>query len=308
MEWIKRSKFLQTSLFVAILGTFGWLTPFVPLKIVVGFVAVMILAFTFKNYVRHMAGFLVLAVIIFLIPTATSSYSSMMLSNVQKIFSLPFVWTPKEVPPSRTIDLKPRVVIDGKLNVDIHLVNTNSIRLADELEVRILDDEVKITNNYSNRKYVIELGTSELRDLKIGAVAVSLSGDCQIDSIDIHGIAIDIKGNVGADRLTLRGTAVNLSGESQGKSLNVEGTGINLKGDFKFETIKVEGTGVSVGMTISSGRSLSIDGTGVNGTITYVGPGDFYLKVDGTGGKITLKNESEAEIHIESSGVKVVRE
>ncbi|MFN4190499.1 MAG: hypothetical protein ACK4E2_05865 [Pseudothermotoga sp.] len=301
MEWIRQSKFFQASLIVAILGILGWLSPFVPLKIVFAFVAIMILAFTFKNYVRHMAGFVVLAIVIFLLPAAINSYSDL-------VFNLPFVSLSKEVVPSRTIDVKPRVVIEGDLSVDIRFIDSNTMRLADELDVKISEDEVRITTNYSNRKYIIELGTTVLRDLKIDAVAISLSGDCQIDSIDVDGTAININGEIGADRLTLRGTGVNLSGELHGKSLYVEGIGVNLKGEFKFETIRIDGTGISVGMTIPSGKSLSIDGTGVNGIVTYAGHNDFYLKVDGTGGKITLRNQSKADIRIDSSGVKIVRE
>ncbi|MFN3283118.1 MAG: hypothetical protein ACK40Q_02640 [Pseudothermotoga sp.] len=308
MEWIRQSKFFQASLIVAILGILGWLSPFVPLKIVLAFVAIMILAFTFKNYVRHMAGFVVLAIVIFLVPAAINSYSDLVLPIFQNILNLPFVSLSKEVVPSRTIDLKPRVVIDGDLSVDIRFIDSNTMRLADELDVKISEDEVRITTNYSNRKYIIELGTTGLRDLKIDAVAISLSGDCQIDSIDVDGTAININGKIGANRMTLRGTGVNLSGELHGKSLYVEGTGVNLKGEFKFETIRIDGTGISVGMTIPSGRSLSIDGTGVNGIVTYVGQNDFYLKVDGTGGKITLRNQSKADIRIDSSGVKIVRE
>ncbi len=305
MESIRQSRFLQASIFVAILGIFGWLSAFVPLKIVLAFVAIMILAFTLKSYVRHMAGFVVLAVIIFLIPAATNSYSDIILPI---FFRLPFVSVLKEVPPSKTIDLKPRVVIEGDLSVEIRFTDSNMMHLANELDVKILEDEVRISGSYSNRKYIIEVGTNELRDLKIDAVAISVNGDCQIDSIYIDGTAINVSGNIGANRLTLRGTGVNLSGELHGKSLDVRGAGVNLKGEFKFETIRIDGTGVSVGMTIPSGRSLSIDGTGVNGIITYVGQNDFYLKVDGTGGKITLRNRSKADIRIDSSGVKIVRE
>ncbi|HEY8542017.1 MAG TPA: hypothetical protein VIL29_06510 [Pseudothermotoga sp.] len=307
MEWVKNSKFLQVVLIVAILGILGWFLPFVPLKIILAFIAITILALTFKNYVRHMAGFLVLAIIIFLIPVAISSYSHIILQSFPNVFHFPYIDMLKDVPPSKTVDLKPRVVIDG-LNVDIHFANTNSIRLADELDVRIMDDEIRISGGQPNKRYVIELGTIDLRDLEIDGTAVSLSGECQTAFMNIYGTAVNVKGKIIADRFSINGTGINVNGELTGKSFYADGTGINLKGEFGFETIKINGTGISIDMTLSKCRSFFIDGTGINGILVYTGVDELYIRADGTGGKITLRNRSSADIRVESSGIKIVRE
>lgn len=308
MELIRQSKFLQAILVISILGILGWLLPFVPLKIVFAFIAIMILAFMFKNYVRHMAGFVALAIIIFLIPLASAIYSHVILQSFQNVFHFPFLNVLKEVPPSKAIDLKPRVVFEDGLSVDIRFVDTNSIKLADELDVNILSDEIRISGGYPNKRYIIELGTNGLRDLQINGTAVSVSGNCQVSSLDIDGTAINIKGKINANRLALSGTGINVNSELEGKSFYTDGTGINLKGKFQFETIRIDGTGISIDMTVPFCKSLSIDGTGVNGTLTYTGLEELYVRIDGTGGKITLRNESKANIHVESSGIRVVRE
>lgn len=308
MQLIRQSKFLQAALITAILGTLGWLLPFIPLKIVLAFIAVVILAFMFKSYVRHMAGFMALAIIIFLIPSSIGIYSHIILQSFQDVFHFPFTGFFKEVEPSKSIDLKSKVVIDGQMSVDIRFTDSHSIRLSDELDVSTSNDEIRIYGSHPDKKYIIEIGTDQLQDLQINTAAVSIGGECQINSLYIDSTIVNIKGRIAADRLSINGTGVNVNGELAGKSLYIDGTGINLKGEFEFEAIRIDGTGISFDMVLSSCSSLSIDGTGINGTLTYLGPDDLYLRADGTGGKITLRNKSKADIRIESSGIRIVRE
>ncbi|MGB9820646.1 MAG: hypothetical protein ACPLVG_04775 [Pseudothermotoga sp.] len=308
MEWLRSSKFLQVVISVAALGILGWLSPFVPLKIVLAFVSVMIIAFALKEYARHMGGFIALSIVLFLIPAGISSYSEIVLQSFQNVFSLPFADRLKEVPPSKTIELKPKVILDGDFNLDLRFVNTNTISLPEELKIDILSDTVLISGGRSSRRYVIEVGIDELRELEIDAVAVSVSGDCQLSSMNVNGTSVNIKGRIVADRLAVNGTGININGELRGKSFYSDGTGVNLKGRYEFEAMRVDGTGISIDISLYGCRSFSIDGTGVNGTVTYLGPEDLYLRVDGTGGKIVLRNESKASVRAEGSGIRIVRE
>ncbi|MEJ5229484.1 MAG: hypothetical protein WHT65_05740 [Pseudothermotoga sp.] len=309
MKWIKQSKFLQATLLIVLLGLLGWLSPFFPLKVIVAFLGILVFAFVLKEYVRHIVGFIVLSIVLFLVPSTGNYYSHIILENFENWFNLPFVTeTFREVGPSRTVELARKVLIEEVANVDIHFVEGNQIRLPEELSLSSYNDQLRISGGFPKRRYVIEIGTQGLRELNIDGTAISLRGNCEIELLNIDGTAINLKGNMLVKRLFLDGTGVNMSGDFQGESLYTTGTGINLKGKISFETVRIDGTGISFDLTLVNCRTLTVDGTGVSGKIVNAGSEKLFLRASGTGGKITLINQSNADISIESSGIKIVRE
>ncbi|MGJ8454791.1 hypothetical protein ACSFC1_05735 [Pseudothermotoga sp. U03pept] len=309
MEWIKESKFLRATLLIVLLGLLGWLSPFFPLKVIVAFLGILIFAFVLREYAKHLAGFIVLGIILFLIPSSANYYSHIILENFQNWLHLPFVSEVlREVKPSKTLQLPPKLSIERVTNVELRFVDAKEIRVPEELTVSSFDEEIRISGGLTNRKYVIEIGNQGLKELRVDGTAISLTGDCSIELLDINGSAINLKGKMVVQRLYLDGTGVNASGSFEGDTLYADGTGVNLKGEIAFETVRIKGTGISFDLTLINCKSFNVDGTGVNGKVTHTGQGNLFVRANGTGGKITVRNQSNAEIFVESSGIRVVRE
>lgn len=308
MNHVLESKLLRAVLIVAALGLVGWLTPFAPFKFIVAFACVVVLAAYLKSYIRRIAGFVVLSILIFLLPLLGNLYSNLILQTLQNVTGWPFISVAVERKPTEKAQVRPFVSIDVDGSLEISLVEGDSIEFPEGLKVSMDESGFRLTGGKRLEKYIVQVGREGLKVLQLSAVSISIGGDCSLEELQVKATAVDVKGNIESKQLFVSGTGVNFDGTFAGEKLRMDGTGVELNGKYSFNEMKIDGTGVSLKVELSDCESVLIDGTGINGRIDVTGSKPLKLILDGTGGTVTVRNVSKTLLHLQSSNVKVLSE
>lgn len=307
-------KSFQVLVVLSVMGLIGWFVPFAPLKIILVFTSIIFLAFTLKTFTGKMAGFIVLSLLLFFIPASIGYYGS---THSFSWFNFePFIkGFLNQVPSNKITTVFPDTLVQSEsviqinlTNVEVQFTDSDRIMVPGELSVRSAPSGLIIEGGSHLKKYILEIGKADLKDLQIRATTVSLTGSANLRNLRLNSTSINISGTIEAQEMFADGTGINLNGNFSGKDLILNGTGVSLSGSYEFQDILIDCTGISLHMDLSNCNHLSIDTTGINGTINYSGDTDLYVQVDGTGGKLKLVNKSNADVFIDSSGVKVARE
>lgn len=308
MNPVLESKLLRAVLIVAILGLVGWLTPFVPFKFIVALACVIVIAMYLKSYVRRIAGFVALSVLIFLLPLTGNLYSNLILQTLQNVTGWPFISVTSERKPTERIRVRPFVSIEVDGSLEISLVEGDSLEFPEGLKTSAEESSFRLTGGKRLEKYIVRVGKEGLKVLQLSAISISLSGDCSLEELQMKAVAIDVKGNIESKRLLVDGTGVNIDGTFSGERLRVDGTGVKLNGEYSFSEMKIDGTGISLKAELNDCESVLINGTGINGRIDVTGNKPLKLVFNGTGGTVTVRNVSKTLLHLQSSSIKVLSE
>ncbi|WP_126992187.1 hypothetical protein [Thermosipho globiformans] len=204
-----------------------------------------------------------------------------------------------------TIDIK------NQNGVIIELVDGDSIEFPSKLNL-ITDNKKIEINNYGyftkNYYFVIKIGTKGVKNLKISATKIEISGKVKLDNLILNGTAINMKNcSIESEYLNVSGTAINLSDFFRGNYAYIDGTALNFSGTFDFQQIKIDGTSINLNLNIGKlNKETVIDGTAINATINFLSDNPKILNIDGTSGVVKVKNYESATINID--GPKIILE
>ncbi|ABS60405.1 hypothetical protein [Fervidobacterium nodosum] len=308
---------LLITLFIVLLGLVGFFVEYGPLKVVIVFFEVVLVGYVFKYYTKKIAGFIVLAIIFFLIPMANfymfsylvkteSSFTSTLTEYIQNIFgssSEGMIYHP-----DKSLEAKQNVVIDIQGKAEVEFVEGNQIEYPSVLKVDVSENSVKIFGGKKNSRYLIKIGKDNLKVFEASAVGVELSGKVELDDLKVDSVSVKVEGEISANGMEFDGTGVELKGTFKAEKINCNSVGIDFSGIFDVRYIELEGVGINLDMKLSNCKKFTVSGTGVNGKVEYLGKEKMDMELNAVGGTVTLKNLSDVDINIQSSGVKVVRQ
>ncbi|MEN3008171.1 MAG: hypothetical protein ABDH53_03805 [Pseudothermotoga sp.] len=266
------------------------------------------LAVHLKSYIKHIGGFVVLSIVIFLLPLTVNLYSRVILQALQNLTGWPFFSFETEQRPTEKFQIESLVSIDVNGSLEIFLIEGSSIEFPKDLKFSINEDQFKLTGGEKASKYIVRVGKEGLKSLQISAISISLNGDCSLEELQMRATAVDAKGNIHSKHLLVNGTGVNIDGVFVGEKLQLDGTGIKLGGKYSFNEMKIDGTGISLKIELNDCESVLIDGTGVNGNVDVTGNKPLKLVLNGTGGTVNVRNISKTTLHVQSSNAKVLSE
>lgn len=303
-----------------VFGIVGFLVPYVPVKVVTVFGAIVSVGFLLKHYTGKMAGFIALSVIFFLIPVAgvtsveylvknghTNFFTDIIESNLKNwefsnLSERKFYNFDKTIDGSESI----KVDIDGK--AVISFVDGSKIKYPSVLSVNRVGKRVEIHGGDKKSTYTLQLGISNVQVIDVSAVDLEISGKLNTIKTNFSGVSIKMNGDFEADEIGIDGAGVELDGNFSSKRMITDGVGITLKGSYNVNYFELSGVGITMDMKLSNCENFEISGTGIDGTLTYVGGKKLTLNVDGVGGTLKFKNLAQEPVSVQSNGVKVVRE
>ncbi len=308
---------LLITLFVALLGLVGFFIEYGPLKVVIVFFEVVLVGYIFRYYTKKIAGFIVLAIIFFLLPMASiymfsylikmeSSFTPTFMEYIQNIFdssSDGMIYHP-----DKSLEAKQNVAIDIQGKAEVEFVEGNQIKYPNVLKFDSNDNSVKIFGGKKNSRYLIKIGKDKLKVFEASAIGIELLGKAELDNLKIDSVSVKVDGEISANVMEFDGTGIELKGTFKADKINCNSVGIDFNGNFNVRDIELDGVGINLNMKLSNCRKFTISGAGVNGEVEYLGKENMDMELNAFGGTVTLKNLSDVDINIQSSGVKVVRQ
>ncbi|HCI29816.1 MAG TPA: hypothetical protein PK404_04920 [Fervidobacterium sp.] len=300
---------------VVLLGLAGFFIPSVPTKILIVFVSLILTGYFLKFYTSKMAGFILLAIFLFLIPAAMfQSFTNFLHSSVSSSFPLNAQidvmnsLRTNKYEADTSIGSAQNVVIKVKGGVEVRFVPGSELNYYHGLNAKLSGNTVTISGGKNNSSYVIEIGIEPLKMLDVASIAVEISGGAKIDELSVSGTGVSLNSSLDADYVTLSGTGISVDGSINARNVDVNGTGVSFIADGEIGDLKIAGSGISMDTALSNCSNIDINGTGIDGRLEYLGGSDLHIEVHGTAGKLTVTNRSANDITINSSGVKVFRE
>ncbi|WP_143145279.1 hypothetical protein [Fervidobacterium gondwanense] len=306
---------------VLTLGTIGFLTPYVPLKVVFVFFAIACTGYIVKEYTGKWIEFLILSVLLFLIPMAnveTFRYmaetkdSNVFVNTVENIIES---FTGSEgskiyYHPDTKVESRENVVIDVDGGVDIVVGKGNIIEFPSQLKTSVKNGTLEIKGGTKNSIYKVLVGGDMIRSLEISSLSVKLKSELEnsLEHLSIDSVDTKLSGSIKSDYAEFDSTGFDLDGNISVNELVINSVGVNINGNVSSNRINIDSVGLNLNIVLSNCSLFEAFTTGANGKITYAGGKNLRLSINSTGGKIIFKNDSDSSVSIQAEGVKVVRE
>lgn len=303
-----------------VFGITGFFVPYVPLKVVTVFGAIVSVGFLLKYYTGKMTGFIALSVIFFLIPVAGVTSVEYLVKSGHTNFLTDFIesslrnWEFSNLSKGRfydfdtTIDNSESIEVDIKGKAVISFVDGSKIKYPQVLSVKKVGKKIEIYGGDNKSTYVLQLGNSNIHIIDVSAVGLEISGKLNTAKSHFSGVSVKINGDFETDEIEVDGTGVELDGNFSSNKMVVDGVGVSLRGSYNADHFELSGVGITMNMQLSNCENFEISGTGINGTLTYAGGKKLSLNIDGVGGTLKFKNLAQEPVNVQSNGVKVVRE
>lgn len=306
---------------VLTLGTIGFFTPYVPLKIVLVFFAIANTGYIVKEYTGKWIGFLILSVLLFLIPMANveafrymaeTKDSNVFVNIVENIIES---FTGSEgskvsYQPDTKVESRENIVIDVDGGVDIVVGKGNVVEFPSQLKTSVKDGNLEIKGGTKNSIYKILIGGDVLRSLEISALSVKLKSELEnnLEHLSIDSVDTKLSGIIKSDYAEFNSTGFDFDGSISANELVINSVGVNINGNVSSDRINIDSVDLNLNIVLSNCSLFEAFTIGASGKITYTGGKNLRLSINSTGGKIIFKNESDNSVSIQAEGVKVVRE
>ncbi|QAV32879.1 hypothetical protein SAMN04488510_13011 [Fervidobacterium changbaicum] len=310
-------KVLYLVIALLVLSVLGFFTVYVPLKVVFAFFSIVVVGYIIKTYTGKMTGFIVLAVLLFLIPMASAESFKYLAttgeSGLRRLMNFTEVLTSQSgrvYNPGVSYEEPEELIINIDGGLRLEFVGDSGIVVPSELKVRPKGDVLEITGGDKKSTYVVRLGGRDVEKIDISSVRLDVSGSLgkRLKKFEASTVGMSMNGELSADKIKLDGTGVNLTGRLSAEELDIDSVGVEIDGELAAERITIQSVGVNLNIRLRDCGFMDISATGVKGEIDFVAGSDLRLEIDGTGGTLRVKNSSNNDIQINSSGVKVVRE
>lgn len=285
-------------LLAAVFTLLAFFVPILSVRLVLGFIAVIILSLNLRKFT---AFFITFTVLFFLIP----SLVAMFVSNVSQpaqffedIFGGTVQWgynldkrgynysyesNTKILRPDKEIDFSKNINIKG-INYNINFDDeSDKIEIPNELSYDVQNGDLKIyyEGNWNNTRADIVIGTKN-----------NIYKNINIDSV-----VLDVRGKLNADELDIKSTTTKMHLDLTGEYFDINSTTTKLDGNFKVNDFKANSTTSNYNIDFV-GRSIDIDSvnTDLNGTYNT-----NKMKIKGINVSITSSVESVENIIIDSN-------
>ncbi|BBJ28566.1 hypothetical protein [Athalassotoga saccharophila] len=266
------------------LGTLAIFIPFLPLKIILGVLSLIIFAINMRRY----AFFLIAMIVIFGVVIAIRNVPYNFISNFG-VFSFT----------SETI--YPDTYIQGSRNLSINVTgldltfdpSTNTIYIPSILNVKRNKNILDISSNQNNVTFRIVVGTKDgFTNAYFQTTGLKVNGSILAENVVFNSTGIEMNSSIVASKISINGVGINLNGTLKASSIEINGTGDNLDLMVSANTIKINGVSIDGNLKYvdkwAGSRSILVNAISGNLSVYTLSSNEGYLDIQNTGGFLKI--------------------